>query len=144
MTEFVIDSRNRQETEQLLSKLSVSLNAKPGRYRIKVAKFVKRGTDAQRRYYHVAAVPLLIEYEREQGNIRSHDEVHCFFKHLFRAKVPVINPVSGEVIAEEPKAGGNMSVNEWCEYIDMVIAWLGDLGIKVQPPTQWYERPVQV
>lgn len=144
MTELVINPKDQRAMAEFQAKLMAALRAKPIRYKVTIVEYREKKTDAMRRFYHVACVNLFVEFEREQGNVVSHESAHEMAKAMFRKKVPIVNLHTGEVVGERPQAGGEMSNAEWHEYIELYIAWLADaVGLIVQDSRDWYEAPKQ-
>lgn len=139
MTEYQINSEDINSVREFISKLNMSLLAKPAKYKVVVKQNQERGSSAQRGYYHAVVVNLYKDFLREQGEAYSHDIVHLDLKNRFRSRLPTHDLITGEVNGERFKDGSEMTIAEWSEYIDLCVMFLTDkVGLIVPDASNYF------
>lgn len=118
-------------------------NGLTGKHRITIVKYRNRRTDAQNRYYRGVIVECLRCTLRNQGDICTNDEAHVFLADKF-LMFPVIHSETGEVLGNSRKSTSKLDVQEFCEFIELCIAYLADSLNIVVPPPEWNRSGVGV
>ena len=104
---------------------------------------LKRGgrarSGAQNRLYWGIYVEAFRRHMRGQGVVMSAELVHELFKEKF-LKTPVINPATGELLAEVTRSTTTLTTTEFGEYLDQIQSWLADMfGIQLPTAGEYIE-----
>ena len=140
MTEIVVNTKDPNDRRTLLSKVTAAVNAKPGRYLIRISQYRETANDAMRRYYHVAIVNIFMQFQHDQGEMHSHDQCHEFLKDLFRPKIAKVHLLTGEVTGERNAGWSEMTTEQRSAYLENCIQFCAELGLIVQQPTHWFDK----
>lgn len=137
MVEQIVNFSEPRERAAFISQT----NALVGSHRVTFVKYRKRRTDAQNRYYRGVIVECLRGYLRDQGDMYTNEKAHKYLAKKFLLE-PVIHAETGEVIEEIVRSTKELSVNEFCEFIELCIAHLADFFHIVVPAPEWNRSEV--
>ena len=133
-TELIIDMSNPREKQLILSKI----RELEGMHRISVAKYHRRRTDRQNRYYWPCFVQPFAEFLRSQGEPISDDDAHEVLKYQFLRR-SVINKQNG-MMGEYTQSTTKLTTVEFNTYLDQCATFLHEYaGIHVPDPTIYRE-----
>lgn len=134
--EIIISSvRNGELSRQAKDCLIAQINkCDGGRIIIKTNRFSSRRSLPQNSYFH-----LLMNMFKDElnnfGNSFSMQDV----KDLCKAKfllIDVVNESTGEIFGQRIKSTTELSKVEFMEFIDAIILWASELGIKLPLPNE--------
>jgi hypothetical protein len=120
------------------SNLIAYLDTLEGFHRIQIRRYRKPRTNRQNAYYFGVVLDRFVRFRHEQGEEFDAEMAHEFFKLKFLRRA-VVNKETGEIVGQTTRSTTALDTAEFGEYLDKVIAWMADYGIRVPPPSTYYE-----
>lgn len=90
-------------------------------------------------YYWAAVIPAFQQFAAEQGDDWDKETCHEIIVRNTLGETTAIVKSTGEVLAKVRRPTHTLNSEEFSRFVDQAIAWLGDYGIYVPPPEQFYE-----
>lgn len=135
MSELILDLSNPQVKAQLLT----HVRTLEGMYRVTVAKYRKRRSDLQNRYYRGVIVPIFADWCRANGNDWTDEQAH---KHLAKRflEISFTDERTGEMI-ESVRSTSDLTTVEFMNYEDKCCQFIAEFcEIEVPPPDPYYKE----
>jgi hypothetical protein len=101
---------------------------------ISIEKLSRKRSSQQNRYLHLLFTQLT-EVLNDLGNEFTMQEVKDMMKAKF-ALTDVVNTSTGEVLGQRIKGTSEMKRMELADFIDSVIRWAAELGVKLYYPNE--------
>ena len=128
MLDIIIDFDDEKERAMLYSKM----RGLRGKNRITIAKYRRRRTDRQNRFYWPAFVEPFAQFLRDQGEPITNEMAHEMLKLKF-LRVVVPDAKAGDL--ECSRSTTTLTTDEFNEYLDRCSQWLNEMfGIVTPEP----------
>lgn len=105
--------------------LSSFVSSLRGKQRVSAQSMRGGRTYQQNRYYFGVVVKAFEEFLREQGQHFTKEECHNFLRYRFLRK-SVCDLATGELLGETTPSTTSLQIDEFSEYIEKCIAYLGE------------------
>lgn len=113
--------------------LAMQIGTFTGEYHVTIKPVKPSRTGRQNRFLFGVVYRLFREFMREQGESVTTEEAHEFFKVRFGLRRQMHDPATGELV-ELIRSSTTYDPGEMGTYIDLVSAFLDELGVVVPPP----------
>lgn len=101
-----------------------------GVYAVKIAKYRRRRSLQQNRFYWGAILPVICGGIAEAwGEPITADEAHLLLKQMFLSR-PIVNKQTGEEMGRVPPSSASLNVDQFSEYIEKIAKFSAEsLGV---------------
>ncbi len=135
-TDIIIDFNEERERAMLYAKM----RGLRGKHRITIAKYRRKRSDRQNRYYWPAFVAPFGQFLRDQGEPITNDMAHEMLKLKF-LKVVVPDDKAGKL--ECTRSTTDLDRQEFNQYLDRCAHFLNTMfGIVIPEPDVYWEKPI--
>lgn len=105
---------------------------------ISIAKFTRKRSSPQNRYYHGVCIPLLQSAINSYGNEYSKDEIHDFLKDRF-LKADLIGN-AGEILGQYTRSTTSLTTIEFMDYVLQIQKFAAETLMTIIPdPTPYFK-----
>jgi hypothetical protein len=126
MIEIVVNFSEPSERKGFIALLSPLT----GKQTVIVKRYQAPRTSPQNRYYWGVVLKTFVDYRKEQGEAFDAQQAHEMFGRMF---LPLDIWMGDEVVETTRRSTRALTVGEFSEYLEKVIAWLAYWDIQVPP-----------